>query len=83
MSTLAEQLDSLIAEHRLSSITLTRILNDDGRCFWAVYVQGDGFCGSNGNNPEEGAKDALASAIVVLNEKRTPPVVVPELEQAA
>lgn len=80
--TLEEQLDALIAEHGLSSISLTRIVCGD-RNFWGVNAQGNGFCGSNGHDRGETPGEGLARAIEDLNTLRIMPVVVPELELAA
>ena len=82
MASLEQQLDALIAEHRLSSITLSRIASGD-HMFWSVNAQGDGFCAGNGFNPEESAGEAIRVSIEGLNAKRTAPVVVPELAEAA
>jgi hypothetical protein len=84
--TLEQQLDALIAEHGLTALTLSRIARKDGTAFWAMYAQQDTFCGQNRGACEGSAEAELSAALVDLNEKRTRPVVVPELvalEQAA
>jgi hypothetical protein len=84
--TLEGQLDALIAEHGLTALTLTRIARKDGTSFWAMYAQQDTFCGHNYGTCDGSVEAELSAALVDLNEKRTRPVVVPELapmEQAA
>jgi len=84
MSALTEQLDALLAEHGLSSITLTRIAraNGDG-CFWSINAQDNGQIGGNGLRGGDNPAAEIAVAIEELNAKRHAPVVVPELEQVA
>ena len=82
MATLTEQLDALIAEHRLSSITVSRIAGENG-AHWAIYAQGDGHCASNPNGRNISPADALTDAITALNALRNPAVVVPDLAEAA
>jgi len=82
--TLTEQLDALIAEHRLSSITITRHVGSSGYgAFWGINAQGDGEIGSNSTNRPESPSEGVAEAINELNAKRTAAVVAPELETLA
>ena len=82
-TTLEQQLDALITEHRLSSIGLVRIARSDGSgTFWSVNAQGDGKCAGS-DYDTKGAQASLAEAIERLNAMRVAPVVVPELECAA
>ena len=76
--TLEQQLDALIAEGGLESITLTRLARGDGTGFWAVYVQGDNATGSHCGG-EKSSSEALTAALADLNAKRARPVFVPEL----
>ena len=83
-TTLEQQLDALIAEYGLSSITLTRIVVGDRR-IWSITAQGGGQIGADiddGPRPETAA-DGLTAAIASLNAKRAAPVLVPELAVAA
>ena len=82
MATLAEQLDALVAEHRLSSLTITRINKERGPS-WAVYAQGDGLCASNGYERDKSVECHIRDAIDSLNALRAKPIVVPELAAAA
>ncbi len=80
---LEQQLDALIAEHRLSSISITRIARSDGSgVFWAISAQGDGHCAGTDYDIAT-AEAALTQAIERLNALRSASVVVPVLEMAA
>ena len=83
-TTLEQQLDALIAEHGLSSITLTRIVVGDRR-IWSINAQGGGQIGADTDDcPRPAtAREGLAAAIASLNAKRAAPVLVPELAVAA
>lgn len=86
MATLTEQLDALIAEHQLCSITLCRITREDGSCFWAIDVQSEfadggraiGSSGYEHTDPASGLREAIND----LNARRLPEASVPELEVA-
>lgn len=79
--TLTQQLDALIAEHDLSSITLTRLKLSDGRSIWGINAQGNHMIGSGDRYRDDPAK-GLSAAIEDLNAKRRTEVVVPMLEAA-
>lgn len=84
--TLEGQLDALIAEHGLTSLTLTRLRLDTGEIIWSNFASADGISGTNRGACTGSVEDELADALKHLNEKRARPVVVPELaalEQAA
>jgi hypothetical protein len=85
MMTLEQQLDALIAQHGLSSITLTRIAGT-GYKVWGISAQANGFIGANtddaGGGRPDTASDGLTMAIGQLNAQRAAPVVVAELEAA-
>jgi hypothetical protein len=84
--TLEQQLDALIAQHGLSSITITRLAGSR-RSFWGINAQADGFIGANtdesGGGRPDSAHDGLTMAIAQVNAQRAAPVVVDELEEAA
>lgn len=81
--TLEQQLDALIAEHRLSSISFARISMDDGTRFWSVCVGGGSTSGSNRGACDGTVEAELKAALDDLNARRTRPVVVPELAPIA
>lgn len=83
--TLEQQLDALIAQHGLTSITISRMSNRHGQ-FWGINAQGDGLIGTDVDDQgrrSASATDGLTRAIADLNAQRTPPVIVPELERLA
>lgn len=85
--TLEQQLDALIAEQRLSSISLGRNVMNDGTHIWDISAHGDGYCGMNRGLCDGSVEAELRAALADLNRKRAPAApVVPELaplEQAA
>lgn len=82
---LTEQLDALIAEHGLASITINRLANsyNPGDCFWSVNAQAvmpDGTREIGTADHDTDPAGALADAIGRLNAKRVKAVSVPVLE---
>lgn len=81
--TLEQQLDAIIAEHGLSSLTITQISDPKfSGPIIAIGAQADGLCGSStviGGSIESG----ITVAIDALNAKRHRPAVIPTLAAAA
>ena len=81
--TLEQQLDALIAEHGLHSLSIGRVRRADGSAYWIGSAHAKpGYC-SLATNDAPTASGTIAHLISGIHAQRTPAVVVPELEFAA
>lgn len=76
---LAEQLQQILADNRLTAVSVHAHPRADGAAYFHAYAHDDGIVGmAHGASPA----DAVAAAIAQLNERRVPKVSVPALEAA-
>jgi UDP-N-acetylmuramyl tripeptide synthase len=81
---LAEQLQALVEQHDLTSLSIDIHRRDDGTVFFASFAHAGDLCGhSSGSENRASPAAAMTASIKALNEKRTTTVSIHELECAA